>query len=121
MVISGGFEVSTVQLRTVPVSSFASNFRKQCGFAHSHSVTVPFSVISLSVSKLAVPWCAKNKNRRKLSVIRPHLTGAEGAGLAKRVGSIAALGCTDVNSYLDRPSSQITVHLNGIFTPATSR
>src|SRR6185369_2340024 len=98
MVISGGFDVSTVQLRTVPVSSFASNFRKQCGFAQSHSVTVPFSVISLSVSKLAVPWCAKNKKRKKLSFIRPHLLiDADGAGLAKRDGSMAALGCTDVS------------------------
>src|SRR6185369_16304429 len=103
MVISGGFDVSTVQLRTVPVSSFASNFKKQCGFAHSHSVTVPFSVISFSVSKLAVPWCARNKNRRKLSFIRPHLlTDAEGAGLAKRDGSMAMLGCTEVSSYFDR-------------------
>src|SRR5207237_7170538 len=50
-----GFWVSTDQLRTAPVSSFASNFRKQWGFAQIHSVTVPFSVSSLSVSKVAAP------------------------------------------------------------------
>ena len=41
-----GFCVSTLQLRTAPVSSFASNFRKQCGLDQTHSVTVPFNVIS---------------------------------------------------------------------------
>src|SRR6185503_8920233 len=58
LVMSVGLLTSTAQLRTPPVSSIASNFRKQCGFAQIHSVTVPFSVRSFAVSKLAVPWCA---------------------------------------------------------------
>ena len=53
--MSVGLPVSTTQLRTVPVSSLASNFRKQCGFAQIHSVTVPCRVSSLVVSKLAAP------------------------------------------------------------------
>src|SRR6185503_11956201 len=53
-----GFCVSTAQFRMVPVSSFASNFRKQCGLAQIHSVTTPLSVISLPVSNVAAPWCA---------------------------------------------------------------
>src|ERR1044071_2091466 len=59
LVMSVGLLTSTAQLRTVPVSSIASNFRKQCGLAQIHSVTVPFSVRSFVVSKLAVPWCAR--------------------------------------------------------------
>src|SRR5213593_4004655 len=47
--------VSTDQFRTPPVSSFALNFRKQCGLLQIHSVTVPFNVISLPVSSAAVP------------------------------------------------------------------
>src|SRR5262252_6974606 len=54
-VMSVGLLTSTAQFRTPPVSSFASNFRKQCGFAQIHSVTVPLSVSSLVVSKLAAP------------------------------------------------------------------
>jgi hypothetical protein len=53
--MSVGFPVSRFQLRTTPDSSLTSIFRKQCGFAQSHSVTVPFKVSSLSVSKLADP------------------------------------------------------------------
>src|SRR4030095_14975724 len=58
LVMSVGLLTSTAQFRTVPVSSIASNFRKQCGLAQIQSVTVPFSVKSLLVSKLAVPGCA---------------------------------------------------------------
>src|SRR5436190_3937741 len=54
-VIPTGFCVSSDQLRTSPVSSFASIFRKQCGLAQIHSVTVPASVTFLDVSKLALP------------------------------------------------------------------
>src|SRR4029077_8365152 len=57
-VMSVGLLTSTAQFRTVPVSSLASNFRKQWGFAQIHSVTGPFNVSSLVVSKLAAPWCA---------------------------------------------------------------
>src|ERR1051325_377935 len=52
-----GFWVSTAQFLTLPLSPFTSNFRKQCGLDHTHSVTVPFNVMTLS-SKLALPWCA---------------------------------------------------------------
>src|SRR6266581_890034 len=38
-VIDVGLCVSTAQFRTVPVSSFVSNFRKQCGLLQIHSVT----------------------------------------------------------------------------------
>src|SRR6476660_2683444 len=54
-VIVVGVCVSTAQLRTFPVSSFASNWRKQWGLLQIHSVTVPFSVISLPVSRAAAP------------------------------------------------------------------
>src|SRR5947207_399136 len=54
-----GFWVSTAQFLTLPLSSFTSNFRKQCGLDHTHSVTVPFNVMTLS-SKLALPWCASS-------------------------------------------------------------
>src|SRR5439155_25247761 len=47
--------------------------------------------------------------------------GLDGAGLAKWDASMATFGSTDVSSYVDRPSSQVTVHLNGILTPDTSR
>jgi len=57
-VIDTGFCVSATQFRTVPVSSFASNRRKQCGFAQIHSVTVPLSVICFPVAKVSAPWCA---------------------------------------------------------------
>jgi hypothetical protein len=53
--MSVGLLTSTAQFRTVFVSSLASNFRKQCGFAQIHSVTVPFKMSSLVVSKLAAP------------------------------------------------------------------
>ena len=54
-VIATGFWVSTTQFRTAPVSSLASNFRKQCGLAQIHSVTTPLSVISFPVSNVAAP------------------------------------------------------------------
>src|SRR6267142_2323575 len=54
-VIAVGFCVSTAQFRTVPESSFASNCRKQCGLLQIHSVTVPFTVTSLPVSRAAAP------------------------------------------------------------------
>ena len=54
-VIETGFCVSATQFRTVPVSSIASNFRKQCGFAQIHSVTFPFSVTCFPVSNVAAP------------------------------------------------------------------
>src|SRR5712691_678844 len=57
-VMSVGLLTSAAQFRTEPVSSFASNFRKQWGLAQIHSVTVPFKVSSFVVSKLAAPWCA---------------------------------------------------------------
>src|SRR6266850_926070 len=57
-VIAVGFCVSTAQFRTVPVSSFASNCRKQCGLLQIHSVTVPLTVTSLPVSSAAAPWWA---------------------------------------------------------------
>ena len=44
-----------------------------------------------------------------------------GAGRAKRALSMGTLGCTDSISKIDLPFNQLTVHLNGIFTPATSR
>src|SRR5713226_5655094 len=59
-VMSVGLLTSAAQFRTEPVSSFASNFRKQWGLAQIHSVTVPFSVSSFVVSKLAAPWCANS-------------------------------------------------------------
>src|SRR6202035_4292585 len=43
------------------------------------------------------------------------LAGA--AGWANFAASMGALGCTSVSSVVDRPSSQLTVHLNGILTP----
>jgi hypothetical protein len=47
----------------------------------------------------------------------------DAAGLANLPGSIRVFGCTFVNVYTLRPSSQLIVHLNGIFTPVlpTSR
>jgi hypothetical protein len=55
VVIETGFWVSAAHCLTIPLSSFASNFRKQCGLAQIHSVTTPFSVISFPVSKVAAP------------------------------------------------------------------
>ena len=42
-------------------------------------------------------------------------------GLAKRAPSMAAFGRTSFSSTVSLPSSHVTVHLNGTFTPATSR
>src|SRR5512145_2284737 len=57
-VILVGLPVSRFQFLTEPESSLASSFKKQCGFAHSHSVSVPFNVTVFSLSKLAAPGCA---------------------------------------------------------------
>src|SRR5258708_3717422 len=69
-VMSVGLLTSTAQLRTSPVSSFASNFRKQCGLAQIHSVTLPFSVYSFVVSKLAAPWWAATDTPRRTTAPR---------------------------------------------------
>src|SRR5262245_22179928 len=82
LVMSVGLLTSTAQFRTVPVSSIASNFRKQWGLAQIQSVTVPFSVKSLLVSKLAVPWCAATgavirAMSPKMNTAREHLAFTE--------------------------------------------
>src|SRR5947209_14411080 len=88
-VMSVGLLTSTAQLRTSPVSSFASNFKKQCGLAQIHSVTLPLSVYSFVVSKLAAPWCAATDTPKrtmtarktvknvcfKKAALRPHTIG----------------------------------------------
>jgi hypothetical protein len=61
LAISCGLLVSTTQWVSSPLSSFASNFRKQCGLAQSHSVTFPDTVTVLSLSYDAFPWCANSK------------------------------------------------------------
>src|SRR5579863_6735151 len=60
LAISCGLLVSTTQCVCSPLSPFASNFRKQCGLAHSHSVTLPDTVTVLSLSYDAFPWCANS-------------------------------------------------------------
>jgi hypothetical protein len=44
-----------------------------------------------------------------------------GAGLPNFAPSTATFGCSEPNSTTDRPSVQVTVHLNGTLTPSTSR
>src|SRR5216683_8328332 len=58
LTMSDGLLASVTQCTTVLLSSFASNFRKQWGFAQNHSVTVAFTVIFFDVSYAAAPWCA---------------------------------------------------------------
>jgi hypothetical protein len=45
----------------------------------------------------------------------------EAVGLLNCVAAIDAFAYTDDTVLTDRPSSQLTIHLNGILTPATSR
>jgi hypothetical protein len=44
-----------------------------------------------------------------------------GAGLANFAASMATLGRISLSSMVDCPSVHVAIHLNGIFTPATSR
>src|ERR1051326_1570725 len=72
--MAGGLLPSATQCTTLPLSSFASNCKKQWGLAQNHSVTVPFMVTRLSESKAAFPWCAQtgatNTRMRKAQVTR---------------------------------------------------
>ena len=60
LAISCGLLVSTTQCVSSPLSSFTSTFRKQCGLAQSHSVRFPDTVMVLSLSYDAFPWCANS-------------------------------------------------------------
>src|SRR5438477_12921484 len=42
LIISGGLLPSTTQCITLPLASFTSYRKKQCGFAQNHPVTTPF-------------------------------------------------------------------------------
>src|SRR5262245_39943571 len=55
-----GFHASSTQCSTLPLSSLASTFTNTCGFDHTYSVTVPFTVTVLPESKEAAPWWANN-------------------------------------------------------------
>src|SRR4030081_1941996 len=56
-----GVPSSAPQWITSPFSSVTSNRRPQWGLAQNHSVTVPFSVTSLSLTYATpVPWCANS-------------------------------------------------------------
>ena len=61
LAISCGLLVSTIQCVCSPLSFLPSIFRKQCGLAQSHSVTVPDTLTFLSVSYAAFPWCANSE------------------------------------------------------------
>src|ERR1700756_3544457 len=61
LAISCGLLVSTIQCVGSPLSFLPSIFRKQCGLAQSHSVTVPDTLTFLSVSYAAFPWCANSE------------------------------------------------------------
>ena len=50
LVMSMGLLTSAAQCATSPLSFVASNLRKQCGLAHSHSVTVAFRTNCFSMS-----------------------------------------------------------------------
>jgi len=103
LVMSVGLLTSTAQFRTVPVSSIASNFRKQCGLAQIQSVTVPFSVTSLLVSKLAVPWWAATgavirAMSTKMNTAREHLAFTEASlAIGDRLTASAASGLASRN------------------------
>ena len=64
-------------------------------------------------------------NTRPIAIplMTPRCFGYFTAGLANFAASMRAFGCTVVSAYTLRPSSQLIVHLNGIFTPVlpTSR
>src|SRR3954471_1122167 len=57
--MSVGLPSSRFHTVATPLASFTSTFRKQCGLAQSHSVTLPLTVTSLALSKLAPPWWAR--------------------------------------------------------------
>src|ERR1700687_2256318 len=64
-----GLPSSAPQWTTSPLSSVTSNRRPQWGLAQNHSVTVPVSVTSLSLTYATpVPWCA---NIGALPVTKP--------------------------------------------------
>ena len=44
-----------------------------------------------------------------------------GAGIANLAASIVTFGRISLISKFERPSNQVIVHLNGIFSPLTSR
>ena len=52
---------------------------------------------------------------------RPYFGWGAGAGLANRDASIAAFACTLLSCEVACPLVQVSIHLCGIFTPATSR
>ena len=61
--------------------------------------------------------------RFRASAVRNQITSSTQARPASRTfaASMLTFGCTSVSSTTSRPSSQVSVHLNGILTPATSR
>src|SRR5438445_324661 len=59
-IMSARLFVSATQCTTMPLLSFTSNFSQQCGFAQTHSVTVPFRVTFFPTSNAALPWCANS-------------------------------------------------------------
>src|SRR6266850_3071252 len=62
-----------------------------------------------------------NHARKNAGFSPRYLMSYTGDGLGNFEASIAAFGCTSVSSKFSFPSSQFTVHLKGILTPATSR
>ena len=59
--------------------------------------------------------------KRAATAVEFYFAFAAGAGLANLDASIGAFGCTLASSTVDCPLVQVVVHLNGIFTPLTSR
>jgi hypothetical protein len=58
LTISGGLSASMTQGCALASTFLTSTFKKQCGFAQSHSVTVPCIVTSFPLSYAAFPSCA---------------------------------------------------------------
>ena len=92
--------------------------------AVSVTLIVPYvDVPAASTRRLLPSGCERSSwscsNAHDCGGTQPGYFG--GAGRAKRALSMGTLGCTDSISKIDLPFNQLTVHLNGIFTPATSR
>jgi len=95
LAISCGLLVSTIQCVGSPLSFLPSIFRKQCGLAQSHSVTVPDTLTFLLVSYAAFPWCANSE----VEIVRKPIA------TTKIIASLCLMLKSSVRMNFKRPSA----------------
>ena len=81
-------------------------------------------VLGLSKGERFYSWFDKLTTSGRFESINPPAQVPSyfgGAGLANLAASIGTFACISLSSTFSIPSNHVNVHLNGIFTPATSR